>query len=410
MSDPTSFVDVEGRSANPYDGVVAADPVPFYRVLRDKTPVAQLVDIPGTHVISRYSDVKFALQHPEIFSSDLVAVDIGQQRPLIPLQIDPPDHVKYRRVLDPHLAPRQIAPREDRMRVVVNELIDRFIERGSCDFHAELSVPLPCTVFLELCGLPLAELDAFLGWKDDIIRPQVRHPEIAFDLDALLAKRRESGQAIYDYFAEVIAERRATPGDDVISRFALGEVDGERMSHDQMLDVGFLFILGGLDTVTSTLDCAIGHLGRDAALRDALVADPAAIPAAIEELLRLHTPVMQVLRVIKEPFEMHGVKMEPGDHVMLMLGAADTDQAEFGGGAEQADFGREHNRHLAFGGGAHRCLGSHLARAELRVALEVLHRRIPDYRIPDGAELKYSPGIREIEHLPLDFTPGPVVR
>ena len=122
-----------------------------------------------------------------------MAVDIGQQRPLIPLQIDPPDHVKYRRVLDPHLAPRQIVPREDRMRAVVNELIDRFIERGSCDFHAELSVPLPCTVFLELCGLPLSELDTFLGWKDDIIRPQMRHPEIAFDVDALGAMRRKTG-------------------------------------------------------------------------------------------------------------------------------------------------------------------------------------------------------------------------
>ena len=103
---------------------------------------------------------------------------------------------------------------------------------------------------------------------------------------------------------------------------------------------------------------------------------------------------------------MHGVKMEPGDHVMLMLGSADTDTGEFGDQADEADFAREHNRHLAFGGGAHRCLGSHLARAELRVALEALHRRMPDYRIPDGAELKYSPGIREIEHLPLDFTPG----
>ena len=164
------------------------------------------------------------------------------------------------------------------------------------------------------------------------------------------------------------------------------------MSHDQMLDIGFLFILGGLDTVTSTLDCAVGHLGRDAALRDALVADPTTIPAAIEELLRLHTPVMQVLRVVKEPYEMHGVKMEPGDHVMLMLGAADTDPAEFGDHADEADFDRDHNRHLAFGGGAHRCLGSHLARAELRVALEALHRRIPDYRIPDGARAEVLAG------------------
>jgi cytochrome P450 len=130
------------------------------------------------------------------------------------------------------------------------------------------------------------------------------------------------------------------------------------------------------------------------------------VPAAIEELMRLHTPVMQVLRVIKQPHEMHGVKMEPGDSVMVMIGAADTDPDEFGAEAEIADFDRERNRHLAFGGGAHRCLGSHLARFELRIALEELHRRLPDYVVPADAELNYSPGIREIEKLPVEFTPG----
>jgi cytochrome P450 len=406
MTEPRTFVDEATRAANPYDGSVAADPVPFYRELRAKAPVATLMDMPGTHVLSRYDDVKFALQHPEIFSSDFEAIDIGQQRPLIPLQIDPPEHAKYRRVMDPHLAHRQIVPREERVRALVNELIDRFIDRGSCDMHAEFTVPLPCTVFLELCGFSLDRLDTFLGWKDDIIRPQVRHPELAMDEAGMTAKRHETGRLIYDFFDQEIAKRRDSPGADVISQFAMGVVDGERMSHEQMQDVGFLFILGGLDTVTSTLDCAIAHLGRDPALRDQLVADPARVPAAIEELMRLHTPVMQVLRVVKQPHEMHGVKMEPGDSVMVMIGAADTDPDEFGAEAEIADFDRERNRHLAFGGGAHRCLGSHLARFELRIALEELHRRLPDYVVPADAELNYSPGIREIEKLPVEFTPG----
>jgi len=128
------------------------------------------------------------------------------------------------------------------------------------------------------------------------------------------------------------------------------------------------------------------------------------LPAGIEELLRLHTPVMQVLRVVKEPYEMHGIAMDPGDHVMVMIGAADTDPDQFGETSDHAHFDREQNKHLAFGGGPHRCLGSHLARFELRIALQELHRRIPDYAVVDGAELAYSPGIREIEHLPLTFT------
>ena len=134
------------------------------------------------------------------------------------------------------------------------------------------------------------------------------------------------------------------------------------------------------------------------------------MPAAIEELLRLHTPVMQVIRVVRQEHEMHGIAMHPGDHVMVMIGAADTDPGEFGVDADDLVLDREVNRHLAFGGGPHRCLGSHLARLELRVALEELHRRIPDYALVDGAVLDYSPGIREIAKLPLTFTATEVGR
>ncbi len=175
-----------------------------------------------------------------------------------------------------------------------------------------------------------------------------------------------------------------------------------------MSDMGFLFMLGGLDTVTSTLDCSVAFLGQHPERRDELVADLTRIPAAVEELLRVHTPVMQVLRVVKEPHEMHGVAFEPGDTVMVMIGAADTDPAEFGETADVVDFDRPVNRHLAFGGGPHRCLGSHLARFELNIALEELHRRLPDYRVVPDSTLSYSPGIREIAELPLEFTPAPV--
>lgn len=402
-TDPAGAVYPERRSAMPYLPEVAADPLPFYERLRTECPIAAVDGLgEGTHIISRYEDVKFALRHAEIFSSDVVAVDIGQDRPLIPLQIDPPEHAKYRRLMDPHLGPREVAVIEDETRALVNEVIDGFIERGECDFHAEFSVPFPCTVFLTLSGLPLDQVSQFLAWKDAIIRPDVPFG----DAEAAAEVRRATGRALYEYFEGVIDDRLANPGDDVISRFVHGEIEGRRLSREEILDICYLFILGGLDTVTSTLDCSIAYLAQHPERRRALAERPELVPAAVEELLRLHTPVMQVLRVVATEHEMGGVVMRPGDTVMVMLGAADTDPDEFGPTAGDADFGREANRHFAFGGGPHRCLGSHLARMELRVALEELHRRIPDYELRPGAELRYSPGIREVAELPLVFAPG----
>lgn len=404
MNDPAAAVSPETRAANPYLPEVAADPHPFYRRLRAECPIANMEGFEGgTHIISRYEDVRWALRHPEVFSSNVDAVSIGQDRPLIPLQVDPPDHAKYRRMMDPHLGPKEIAHLEVDTRRLVNEIIDGFIESGSCNFHDDFSVPLPCTVFLRILGLPLDDLDMFLEWKDDIIRPGggFLEPEEAARV------RTETGQKIYAYFADAIADRRAAPRDDLLSSFVHEEIEGRTMSDEEILDTCFLFLLGGLDTVTSTLDCSIAYLAAHPDRRDQLVADPSIVPDAVEELLRHQTPVMQVLRIVEQPHEMHGVSMEPGDHVMIMLGSANVDDTEFPDGDEVV-FGRDANRHFAFGGGPHRCLGSHLARLELRIAMEELHRRIPDYAVPSDVELAFSPGIREVGHLPITFTPGSV--
>jgi len=399
--EPTDAVNPQTGEANPYLPSVAADPVPFYDELRTHCPVASMEGLAGlgAHIISHYEDVRWALRHPEVFSSDLVAVDIGQDRPLIPLQIDPPEHAHYRRVIDPTLSAREVAAVEPAVRRVVGQVMDRFVERGSVDAHAEFTVPLPCTVFLEITGLPLEHLDRFLSWKDEIIRPGGG----LLDADQARVHRHAAGRAIYDYFEEVLADRAANPGTDLLSRYFTTETDGRTMSHEEMLDVSFLFILAGLDTVTSTLDCALAFLARHPEHRRLLADDPASIPAVVEEVLRRETPVMQIIRTIKEPVEMHGVSMQPGDTAILMLGAANTDPSEFGEDAAEFVPDREVNRHLAFGGGPHRCLGSNLARLELRVALEEWHRRIPDYELAADAELAYSPGIREISHLPLTF-------
>jgi len=384
---------------NPFDPKVANDPQPFYRRLRDECPVARF-DFAGSEAvyISRYQDVHWALRHPEVFSSSFEAVQIGQDRPLIPLQLDPPEHGKYRRVLDPEFSPKWAQSLADEATALVNELIDGFADRGRCDFHLEFATPLPSTIFLRLMGLPSSDTETFLRWRDNIVRPATN------DLGEAARIREETGKAMYAYFERAIDDRLEQRDDGLFSRLLDAEVEGVRLTREQVLDITYLLMLGGLDTVTATLDCAIAYLARHPERRRRLVEDPSLVSSTVEELLRWETPVVGVPRVVKEEVTLDGVTLRPGEHVMLILAAADSDERVIDDAGE-VDPARSPNRHLAFGGGPHRCLGSHLARMELRVALAELHRRIPDYEIEPGVELSFSPGIRQADHLPLVFPP-----
>ncbi|PBA51203.1 cytochrome [Mycobacterium avium] len=371
-----------------------AEPQPMYKALRESNPVFRS---PQAVVLSRLADIEMALKHTELFSSNMDAVDLGNVRPLIPLQIDPPEHAKYRRILDPLFTPREMARREPLVTELVNEMIDRFAARGECDFHAEFAVPLPCTVFLQLLGLPLEDLDRFLLWKDGVIRPA---GDSGFD------RRHESSagvaQQIYEYFDKAIDEHIAVPRDDVLSAMIAADVGGQPLSREELLDICFLFLIAGLDTVTDSLDCFFVYLARHPQHRRQLVERPDVLPGAVEELLRWETPVPGVARVATQDVEVGGCPISKGERVSPLLGAANTDPAEFPD-PEIVDFTRSPNRHRAFGGGPHRCLGSHLARMELRVALREFHRRIPDYEIKPGTQLTYTAALRSVESLPLVF-------
>jgi len=369
------------------------DPQPYYAKLREHAPVLRLE---GSVTLSRHEDIMHAFRHPEVFSSKMGAIGLGNVRPLIPLQIDPPDHKKYRKLLDPLFAPREVARLEADVAALTNDLIDRFVGRGGCEFNGEFAVPLPCTVFLRLLGLPLDDLDLFLRFKDGIIRPG--HGTL--DMDEANRIRSETAQEMYAYFEQVLDEREREPRDDILSGFLDAEVDGDRLSREEILDICFLFLIAGLDTVTDTLDCNFAYLAQHPDHRRELVADPALIPSAIEELLRWETPVPGVARVAAFDTEIRGCPIAEGDMVSIAIGAANTDDAAFPN-AQVVDFRRDPNPHLAFGGGVHRCLGSHLARLELRVATREWHRRIPEYRLEEGVELEYTAALRSVEHLPL---------
>jgi cytochrome P450 len=373
-----------------------AEPQPMYKALRESTPVFRA---PEVVVLSRLSDIEMALKHTELFSSNMDAVDLGNIRPLIPLQVDPPDHAKYRRILDPLFTPREMARREPQVSEMVNEMIDRFADRGECDFHEEFAVPLPCTVFLTLLGLPLEDLDKFLEWKDGVIRPE------GVDADNNMGRHDASAPValeIYDYFERAIDNHIANPRDDVMSSLIGAKVDGAPITREEILDICFLFLIAGLDTVTDSLDCFFVYLARHPDHQHQLVEQPDILPSAIEELLRWETPVPGVARVCMQDVEIGGCPISKGERISPLLGAANTDPAEFPD-PDVVDFARNPNRHRAFGGGPHRCLGSHLARMELRVAMREFHRRIPDYEIKPGTQLTFTAALRSVEALPLVF-------
>ena len=396
----------QGGNADALAGMdtdMAANPQPTFKLLRDEMPVLS-IDIgsnPGV-LLSRKEDVDFALRHTEIFSSNVDAVDLKNKRPMIPLQIDPPEHKKFRKLLDPIFAPRKMAAMDQEVSDLVNHLIDGFIERGEVDFAKEFSVPFPSEVFLTLLGLPMDELDTFLTMKDGIIRPEHVTGTVQGSAKAQ-AYQQEIADSVYEYFDHILDEREKEPKDDLLSHFLEAEVEGDRLTREDILDICFLFLIAGLDTVTATLDCMFAFLAAHPEHRRQLVENPDIIPNAIEELLRWETPVMMVSRVAVQDTELAGCPVHQGDHAIVVIGSANTDEAEFLD-AHEVRFDREVNRHIAFGGGIHRCLGSHLARLELRVALREWHKRIPDYEVEADQTLVYTTGIRSIEHFPLRFT------
>lgn len=383
---------------------LARNPQPIYQALQEGSPVMH-VDGVGFVVTSK-AGVDQVLRHPELFSSNMNAHDLKTKRPLIPLQIDPPAHRTYRKILDPLFAPQKMRALTDAVAGLVNDLIDSFVDDDEIDFARQFSTPFPSQVFLTLFGLPLDDLPTFLAMKDGVIRPDhvVGHEFGHPDTDA---HQQATSDSIYDYFERVLDERESggVTGDDLLSHFLTAEVDGDRLTREDILDICFLFLIAGLDTVTASLDCFFGHLVGHPEARRQLVEDPESIPAVVEELLRWETPVMAVARVATQDVEVGGTPVAAGENVMAIIGAANVDGAEFPDAGELR-WDRDANRHLAFGGGIHRCLGSHLARLELRVALREWHRRIPEYRLKPGTELMFTAGIRTLERFPMLLGPA----
>jgi cytochrome P450 len=370
-----------------------AAPQERYRLMVDQ---AVMEPVPGVVMVASREAVEQTLRNHKVFSSEGF-LDLGNTRPLIPMSIDPPRHKDYRKLLDPLFAPKRMDAIEDDVAMRVNHFIDKFIDRGECNFTEELAELFPSAVFLGLMGLPWEDLGTLMRFRDGILRPG----DLTQDPDERLVAMRKNAEDIYDFFGSVLDEREVKPEEDILSHFLQAEIDGQKLTRHDILDICFLFLIAGLDTVSDTLTCFYAHLATHPEDRLRIVKDPAIIPSAVEELLRWETPVPMLLRMANADGEVCGQAVKAGSMVTISLGAANIDAAGIADPFE-VRLDREINPHLAFGGGVHRCLGSHLARRELRVTLREWHRRIPEYSLKPGHEaLEYPPGFRHVKDLML---------
>jgi len=359
---------------------------------------------PGMMMSFNRANTEFVLRNQPLFTSR-IDMGLGNIRPMIPLNVDPPNHSKYRKLLDPLFAPRVMNEQEEDITRRANFYIDAFIDRGECNFTEEFAELFPSSVFLGLCGLPEEEMRSFLDMRDYILHPEKMVPGANEDPEKRQESLDKGADLIYGYFTDLIAKREVEASDDLISHFLAAEVGGDKLTHEDILDIMFLFVIAGLDTVSDSLTCFFAFLAQHPEHRQQIVDDPDIIASAVEELLRWESPVPGgVPRVATEDITLPGGQLvKEGTAVRVSYGAADIDPETFGDPFE-VRFDREQNPHIAFGAGVHRCLGSHLARRELRIVLREWHRRIPEYTLKPGHEdLEYPPGLRHVKDLTLSW-------
>jgi cytochrome P450 len=343
------------------------------------------------------------LQDWRTFSSSEGIVFPGRPTPdvmpwVMPLEIDPPRHKTYRKQVNPQLTPDKVAVHGEAIRAIADELIDAFVERGSCDISREFARLFPGTVFFRLiveCG------------DDDFraVEPVARVMTFAKDAES----RGEASVKLRAWAAKVLDERRHAPGttvDDVVDAVLhLADTGEPFVAHEYQSGLSIL-AQGGIGTSASVIASAVWFLANDRPLQERVRRDRSLVPALVEETIRLEPPLPLVFRKVTNDVEVDGKRLQHGDWVGVFVGAANRDPSAF----EQPDafdIDRPHNRHLSFGAGPHRCIGSNLARLQIRIAMEQLVARLSPFWIPEGAVLEYATHqTRAITSMPLEFAPA----
>jgi cytochrome P450 family 142 subfamily A polypeptide 1 len=368
----------------------AGDPHPAYDEWRRTSPVFK--DTSGLWGLASYETVAFASRRPDLFSS------AGGSRPLtgpLPhmIDMDDPDHHLRRSLVSKGFTPRRIAALEPQVTQIVTDVLDRF-EGG--DFITQVAALIPLYVIGDLLGIPAEDRAQLLEWSEDMLAGQGDRSE------ATLQRTYAAVGAFRSYAAQLVAIRRATPADDLVSVLTHAEVVGARLTDDQIISETLLVLIGGDETTRHVIGGGVEQLLRHREHWDRLRADPSAIPLAVEEMLRWVSPIKNMCRTLTADTEVAGVTIPAGDQALLLYESANRDPAQFPH-PHVFDPGRVPNDHVAFGLGPHFCMGAYLARLETRVLLEQLLVRFPDLALASHDDLPRRPNafISGLEQLPV---------
>ena len=370
-----------------------SDPYSFFPAMHEKVPPIYYEVSPFGNMwaLIKHEDALFALRHAEYFSTEDATPfprDPQDYFHFLPIEVDPPDHRKYRNIVDPLVSPKGVLQLEDSIRSLANELIDDVIDKGECEFDEAFGRPLPVLVFLDLMGLPRDMCATFVEWAIALLHSNDR------------AIMGETMVKIGEYLKGAIAEKEAAPDEGMISRIVTAEFDGRPISEKEKFGFVIFLFIAGLDTVFATLNNIWLWLARNPQRRQEIIDDPDNINAQVEELLRVFSVTFSG-RTVKQDIEMRGVRMKKGDKVTSILPACNYDPEVFPNPRE-VDFSRPKKIILAFTVGVHSCMGAHLARLEIKIALQEWLKRIPDFKLKPSAAIVYRPGgVIGPENLPL---------
>lgn len=359
-----------------------------WKVMRDAGPVVVMDD---WYYLTQREDVLFALRNPDVFSSARIYDNLGSPFPLIPLGIDPPEHTRYRQILQPFFSPKALGSLLPSLQQQSVELIDRVAQGGECEAVREIAIPYPSQVFLTLFGLPLEDRDRLIHWKDVSIGLSDNPQPSEADLTSMME--------FLGYLKEAVDSKRAQPGDDILSKLLVGD---DALDDNEAFGLCFLFVLAGLDTVTASLGFSLYALAQDPELRAALVADPDQIRVFVEDAVRLEPPAPILQRMTTQDIEIGGTTIPKDAQVRVCLGAVGRDGTDAVSEEKYVLDGKVHP-HWGFGGGAHRCLGSHLARMELTLIVGEWLKRVPEFSVKPGVqpEIEWPSPTFGLKELPL---------